>query len=165
MTGPLAGIRVVDVTEGAQGPWAGALLADLGADVIKVEKPDGEMMRTSGPFKRGHALPNAGLNHGKRNIVLDLKEPAGREIMLRLIGDADVFMENWRARVAARLQVDYDVLAANQPAADLCLGQRLRPDREVRAQGPPSTGSRRRWAATSRSPAPRAAPASARASS
>ena len=115
MTGPLAGIRVVDVTEGAQGPWAGALLADLGADVIKVEKPDGEMMRTSGPFKRGHALPNAGLNHGKRNIVLDLKEPAGREILLRLIGDADVFMENWRAGVAARLQVDYDVLAAINP--------------------------------------------------
>ena len=60
MTGPLAGIRVVDVTEGAQGPWAGALLADLGADVIKVEKPAGEMMRTSGPFKRGTRCPTPG---------------------------------------------------------------------------------------------------------
>lgn len=115
MTGPLAGIRVIDVTEGAQGPWAGALLADLGADVIKVEKPEGEMMRRSGPFKAGHALPNAGLNHGKRNIVLNLKEPAERELLLRLIRDADVFMENWRRGVSERLQVGYDVLASINP--------------------------------------------------
>ena len=115
MAGPLTGIRIVDVTEGAQGPWAGALLADLGADVIKVEQPKGEMMRHAGPFKRGHALPNAGMNHGKRNIVLNLKEPAGREVLYRLIRDADVFMENWRRGVSDRLQVEYDLLASINP--------------------------------------------------
>ena len=115
MAGPLTGIRIVDVTEGAQGPWAGALLADLGADVIKVEQPKGEMMRHAGPFKRGHALPNAGMNHGKRNIVLNLKEPAGREVLYRMIRDADVFMENWRRGVSDRLQVEYDLLASINP--------------------------------------------------
>ena len=115
MAGPLTGIRIVDVTEGAQGPWAGSLLADLGADVIKVEQPKGEMMRHAGPFKRGHALPMAGMNHGKRNIVLNLKEPAGREVLYRLIRDADVFMENWRRGVSDRLQVEYDLLASINP--------------------------------------------------
>src|SRR5262245_46541534 len=104
MAGPLAGIRVVDTSEGAQGPWAGALLTDLGAEVIKVERPTGEMMRQSGgPFKKGHALPNMGLNHGKRAIVLDLKDPGDREVCLKLIERADVFLENWRPGVADRL--------------------------------------------------------------
>jgi len=115
MAGPLQGIRIVDTTEGAQGPWAGALLADLGAEVIKVEKPEGEMMRTSGPFKNGHALPNAGMNHGKRNIVLNLKDPRDREILLKLVQRADVFMENWRPGVADRLGVSYDAVSQINP--------------------------------------------------
>ena len=113
--GALEGIRIVDTTEGAQGPWAAALLADLGADVIKVEKPQGEMMRNGGPTKNGHALPNAGMNHGKRNIVLNLKEPADREILLGLVRRADVFMENWRPGVADRLGIGYEVLAQIHP--------------------------------------------------
>ena len=115
MPGPLTGIRVIDVSEGAQGPWAGALLADLGADVIKVEKPEGEMMRNGGPSKRGQALPNAGLNHGKRNIVLNLKEQSDREILHDLVRTADVFLENWRRGVAERLDVDYETLSTINP--------------------------------------------------
>ena len=115
MPGPLAGIRVIDVTEGAQGPWAGALLADLGADVIKVEKSEGEMMRKGAPRKRGQALPNMGMNHGKRNISLDLKDPADQAILHDLIRTADVFMENWRRGVAKRLSVDFETLSAINP--------------------------------------------------
>ena len=116
MAGPLAGIRVIDVSEGAQGPWAGALLADLGADVIKVERPpEGDMMRGIGPFKGGHALPNAGMNHGKRNIALNIKEPEGRETLLSLIRTADVFLENWRRGVSTRLGVHYETLSAINP--------------------------------------------------
>ena len=115
MAGPLDGIRVIDVSEGAQGPWAGALLADLGADVIKVERPEGEMMRTAGPFKGGHPLPNAGMNHGKRNIVLNIKEPEGRQTLLSLIRTADVFLENWRRGVSNRLEVHYETLSAINP--------------------------------------------------
>lgn len=115
MAGPLAGIRVIDMSEGAQGPWAGALLSDLGADVIKVEKPEGEMMRNGGPTKRGYALPNMGLNHGKRNISLNLKEQADREILHDLVRTADVFLENWRRGVAERLDVDYETLSTINP--------------------------------------------------
>jgi crotonobetainyl-CoA:carnitine CoA-transferase CaiB-like acyl-CoA transferase len=115
MAKALDGVRIVDTTEGAQGPWAAALLADLGADVIKIEKPEGEMMRNGGPTKNGHALPNAGMNHGKRNIVLNLKEPEDRQILLRLVRRADVFMENWRPGVADRLGVGYDVLSKINP--------------------------------------------------
>ena len=115
MNGPLAGIRVIDVTEGAQGPWAGALLADLGADVIKVEKAEGERMRDGAPRKRGNALPQLGINHGKRNIVLNLKDPADQEILHGLIRTADVFMENWSRSVSKRLNVDFETLSAINP--------------------------------------------------
>ncbi len=115
MAGPLAGIRIIDVTEGAQGPWAGALLADLGADVIKVEKAEGEMMRKGGPRKRGQALPNMGMNHGKRNISLDLKDPADQAILHDLVRTADVFMENWRRGVSKRLNVDFETLSSINP--------------------------------------------------
>ncbi len=116
MGGPLEGIRVVDVTEGAQGPWAGALLGDLGADVIKIERPQGEMTRHSGaPKKNGIPLYHAGMNHGKRNIVLDAKTEEGRETMLALVRRADVFLENWRRGVASRIGFDYETLSTINP--------------------------------------------------
>ncbi|MEI7926792.1 MAG: CaiB/BaiF CoA-transferase family protein, partial [Chloroflexota bacterium] len=115
MGGPLEGIRVIDVTEGAQGPWAGALLADLGADVIKVERPQGEMMRQGGPRKNGFPLPHVGMNHGKRNIVFDVKTPEGMETMLDLVRGADIFMENWRRDVSARLGLDFESLRKINP--------------------------------------------------
>ena len=115
MAGPLDGIRVIDVTEGAQGPWAGALLADLGADVIKVERPQGEMMRQGGPRKNGFPLPHVGMNHGKRNIVFDMKTPEGLETMLDLVRGADIFMENWRRDVSGRLGLDFESLRKINP--------------------------------------------------
>ncbi len=115
MGGPLEGIRVIDVSEGAQGPWGGALLADLGADVIKVERPVGEMMRHGGPTKRGMPLPHAGMNHGKRNIVLDVKTEDGMLAMLELVKTADVFLENWRRDVAPRIGLDYASLIKINP--------------------------------------------------
>src|SRR5262249_2301394 len=115
MGGPLEGIRVIDVSEGAQGPWAGALLADLGADVIKVERPVGEMMRHSGPTKRGMPLPHAGVNQGNGNIVLDVKPEDGMLAMLELVKSADVFLENWRRDVSARIGLDYASLTKLNP--------------------------------------------------
>ena len=115
MSRPLDGIRVIDVSEGAQGPWAGALLGDLGADVIKVERPQGEMMRHSGPTKKGNPLPHAGMNHGKRQVVLDVKEVEGRQALLSLISTADVFLENWRRDVSGRLKLNYEILSSINP--------------------------------------------------
>ena len=115
MGGPLEGIRVIDVSEGAQGPWAGALLGDLGADVIKIERPQGEMMRHSGPQKGGLPLPHAGMNHGKRNIVLDAKTEEGRAAVLALVSKADVFLENWRRGVSKRIGLDYETLSNINP--------------------------------------------------
>ncbi len=120
MGGPLEGIRVVDTSEGAQGPWAGSLLSDLGAEVIKVEKPSGEMMRVGGPKKRGHALPNMGMNHGKRNICLDLKRPEGQRVIHELIKWADVFLENWRPGVGDRLGCGYAVASQLNPRIVYC---------------------------------------------
>ena len=111
MGGPLEGIRVLDASQGAQGPWAGALLADLGADVIKVERPEGDLMRGG----REIALPHAGMNHGKRNIILDVKRPEDMETMLSLVRQTDVFLENWRRDVAGRLQLDYPTLSSVNP--------------------------------------------------
>ncbi len=117
MTGTLDGIRVVDVAAGAQGPWAGALLTDLGAEVIKVEPPEGDWMRSGPqrPSKKGLALATLGLNHGKRSIVLDLKQSKDMEVFLKLIERADVFLEAWRAGAADRLGIGYKDLVKINP--------------------------------------------------
>ncbi|MDA8046036.1 MAG: CoA transferase [Actinomycetota bacterium] len=102
--GPLSGITVADVTEGAQGPFAVSLLADLGATVIKMERPGGEFMRHVGPFRHGEALPVMVLSHGRRLCcTLDLQDPVDRANAAGLAVAADVFVENWRPGTAARL--------------------------------------------------------------
>jgi crotonobetainyl-CoA:carnitine CoA-transferase CaiB-like acyl-CoA transferase len=113
--GPLDGVLVLDTTEGAQGPWAGALLADLGARVIKVERPGGELMRHAGPYKAGQALPNLGVNHGKENLGLDLHTDEDHAILLALAARADIFMQSWRPGVAARLGLDFPTLQRLNP--------------------------------------------------
>ena len=115
-SGPLEGIRVLDNSQGAQGPWAGALLGDLGADVIKIERPEGDFMRHGS----GIALPHAGMNHGKRNIMLDVKQPEDMQTMLALVRTADVFLENWRGGVAARIGLDYETLRQVNPRLVYC---------------------------------------------
>jgi crotonobetainyl-CoA:carnitine CoA-transferase CaiB-like acyl-CoA transferase len=99
----LQGIRVVDLTSVLSGPYCTWLLGSLGAEIIKVENPEGDMARVSPPFKDGMSLYFASLNRNKRSIMLDLKQPAGREVLHRLLATADVFVENMRPGVRDRL--------------------------------------------------------------
>ena len=115
-TGPLAGVRVLDLTSVIMGPFATQILAQLGAEVIKVEAPDGDNMRHVGPMRHpgmGHIFLHA--NTGKQSIALDLKHPEGREAALRLAEECDVLVSNVRPRALARLGLDYDAVRARSP--------------------------------------------------
>ncbi len=104
---PLDGIRVIDFSRLFAGPLCTMILADLGADVIKVEAPGGDEARQFGPpFLGGEGMNFMALNRGKRSVVLDLKEDAGREKAKALIRTADVVVENFRPGVTARLEID-----------------------------------------------------------
>ena len=113
---PLAGIRVIDLTSVLYGPYATQVLADFGADVIKVEAPEGDPTRQIGP-RRNAAMSAAflGLNRNKRSIVLDLKQPAARKALWQLIDTADVFVHNIRPQKIAKLGFsNKDVMARNE---------------------------------------------------
>ena len=115
--GPLAGVRVLDLTSVLMGPYATQIFADLGADVIKVEDPRGDTTRflPPGPSSdRGAMFVN--LNRGKRSLALDLKKPEAREVLLELAGNADVFIHSMRAGAIKRLGLDYDAVRAANPA-------------------------------------------------
>lgn len=114
--GPLSGMRVVEFTQIAAGPFAGLLLADLGADVIKVEPPEGDGMRgwpPQRPLADGAqmSLNFAALNRNKKSVVIDLKSPSGRAAGLDLAGAADVVIENYRPGVMGRLGLSLEALA------------------------------------------------------
>ena len=115
MEGVLKGVRVLDFSEYIAGPFAGELLADLGADVIKVEPPMGDFWRHTTPVAPGESRGFMGVNKGKRGISLDLKHPSARAILERAVCSADVVLTNYRPGVAARLGVDYEALAAINP--------------------------------------------------
>ncbi|MER5946818.1 CoA transferase [Streptomyces sp. NPDC001904] len=111
----LQGLRVLDLSRVLAGPYCTSLLADLGADVVKVEPPAGDDARHLGPFRDGESVYFAQLNRGKRSIVLDLKNPDDHATLLRLAERADVLVENYRPGVAERLGIDHATLAAVNP--------------------------------------------------
>ncbi|MGD0102982.1 MAG: CoA transferase [Rhodopila sp.] len=115
-TGPLAGIRVIDITTVVLGPFCSQTLGDMGADVIKVETVQGDSTRLIGPSRTpGMGSYFANLNRNKRSLALDLKTPAAREVILRLVETADVFVHNMRIGAAQRLGLDYPALSARNP--------------------------------------------------
>jgi len=115
MTTPLEGMRVLDLTRVLSGPHCTRMLADLGADVIKVEPPDGDLTRFASPRINGLAGYFVQQNAGKRNISLDLSKPDAAEIVLDLAQRCDVLVENFRPGVMARIGLGYDVVSARNP--------------------------------------------------
>lgn len=113
-TGPLAGVRIVDLTSVISGPGAIGILTDQGADVIKVEPASGDIMRSRGP-EPGFTPGFVSCNRGKRSIVLDLKKPEAADILWRLIADADVVAQNFRPGVIERLGFDADEALKRNP--------------------------------------------------
>jgi crotonobetainyl-CoA:carnitine CoA-transferase CaiB-like acyl-CoA transferase len=116
MTLPLAGVRVVEVAQYVAGPLAGSLLAELGADVIKVEPPGGDAYRQTMPVAPGVGRYFVPLNRGKRSVVLDLKTPAGRDALALLVGTADVVLHNAPPARAAAFGLSWDALHHSHPA-------------------------------------------------
>ena len=112
---PLQGIRVLDLSAVISGPMATALLADLGADVIKVEPPAGDQSRRIGPAQGDLSAMFISVNRGKRSIVLDLKRPDHLEVLRELVARADVLVENFRPGAMARLGLGADTLCAVHP--------------------------------------------------
>ena len=118
---PLEGIRVLEIASMIFGPLAGQYLGDMGAEVIKLEPPEGDLTRAIGPRRS----PKMGAffltsNRSKRSIVVDLKKPEGRDILQRLLGKTDVLLHSMRTSAANRLGLDYATLAANNPALVYC---------------------------------------------
>ncbi len=118
---PFSGIRVLDQTQVLAGPFAGRLLGDLGADVIKIEQPGGEPSRQFAPyFLGGESAYFLAFNSNKRGITLNLQRPEALEVFYKLVGTADVVLENFRPSVPPRLKIDYDTLKAINPRIIYC---------------------------------------------
>ncbi len=120
MEGPLSGVRVLDLTRIVAGPYATQYLSDLGAAVIKVERPGGEEGRAMQPAERGVSHYFLAVNHGKQGVVIDLRQPEGRQVLLDLAAGCDVVVENFRPGVTARLGIDYESLRAVRPDIVYC---------------------------------------------
>jgi crotonobetainyl-CoA:carnitine CoA-transferase CaiB-like acyl-CoA transferase len=116
MSGPLDGLKILDLTTVLMGPFATQILGDLGADVVKVEPPEGDPVRHLGPM-RHHGMSACFLhvNRNKRSVALDLKKAEARAAVLKLAEDMDVFVTNVRPAAMARLQLDYEAVAAANP--------------------------------------------------
>ena len=114
--GPLTGIRVLDLTINVLGPVATMILGDMGADVIKIETPDGDPNRQNGPARHPNmAAMHLNMNRNKRSVTLNLKRPEAREALLRLVDSADVFIHSMRPAAAERLGISYEAIARRNP--------------------------------------------------
>jgi crotonobetainyl-CoA:carnitine CoA-transferase CaiB-like acyl-CoA transferase len=120
LTGCFAGLRVIDFSTTIAGPHCSRMLADMGAEVIKIETAEGETMRTRPPVRNGCSSAFGQLNVGKKSLVLDLKSPDGVEAVRRLAAGADVLVENFRPGVMRRLKLDYESLRALNPKLIYC---------------------------------------------
>lgn len=118
--GPLSGVRVLDLSAYIAGPYGCALLADQGADVIKVEPPGGDNLRNYPSTLAAESRAFVGINRSKRGAVLDLKDPAERAVLYRLVREADVLVHNFRPGVPERLGIGFDGLAALNPRLIYC---------------------------------------------
>lgn len=118
--GPLDGMRVVDFTTTIAGPYCTRMMADLGAEVIKIETSDGDMMRSRPPLRDGASSSFGQLNAGKQSVVLDLKRAEARGIVLRLLERSDFLVENFRPGVMQRFGLDYPVVAELYPKLIYC---------------------------------------------
>ena len=121
MSGPLSGVRVIDLTSVVMGPYATQIMGDMGADVIKVEAPEGDVFRQFAPFRnRGMSAAFLNLNRNKRSVVLDLKRDEERRTLLQLISTADVFVTTVRPQAMRKLGLDYDSLCETNPRLIHC---------------------------------------------
>ena len=119
--GPLAGVKVLDLTQMMAGPFCTMLLADMGADVVKVEKPDGDDIRRSGPpFIEGESAAFLGINRNKRGMVVDLGTPGGVEVVRTMSQGVDVLVQNMRPGSMERKGLGYDALADANPGLVYC---------------------------------------------
>jgi formyl-CoA transferase len=117
----LEGVKVVDLTSVVLGPYATQIMGDMGADVIKVETPDGgDVLRHGSPRKGAMGSAFLSLNRNKRSLALDVKSPQGRAALLKIISTADVFVHNMRQAAAAKLGLDYPTLSAVNPRLVYC---------------------------------------------
>ena len=117
MVDSLAGIRVLDLTRILAGPYATMILGDLGAEIIKIERPDiGDEARGFGPFKNDFSLYFMSINRGKKSVTLNLKDPRGKKIFLDLVKKSDIVIENFRPGTMKKLGLDYQTLKEHHPS-------------------------------------------------
>ena len=122
MPGPLAGVKVLEMTSVVLGPWACQILGDMGAEIVKVEPPRGDSNRSLGPAGQHDDMAALYLtcNRNKRSIVLDLKQDTGREAALKLAEGADILIHNFRPQAMARLRLDYEAVKQANPGIIYC---------------------------------------------
>ena len=118
--GPLSGVRVLDLSAYIAGPYGCTLLADQGADVIKIEPPGGDNLRQYPSTLQSENRAFLGVNRSKQGVMLDLKNPEGLEVLLQLVALADVLVHNFRPGVPERLGIDYERLALLNPRLIYC---------------------------------------------
>jgi crotonobetainyl-CoA:carnitine CoA-transferase CaiB-like acyl-CoA transferase len=127
--GPLAGVRVLDLTINVLGPVATQVLGDLGADVVKIETPQGDPNRDTGPSRHpGMSAMHMNVNRNKRSVTLNLKRPEAKEALLRLVEGSDVFVHSMRPGAADRLGISYETVAARNPRIIYAFGSGYRQD-------------------------------------